>query len=144
MRLTRIAVLLALCLTLVSCGGSSSSSPGTINGTWSGTLTGTATIGGAAVSMNITATFNQTNPPAVDVTNFNLSNSCLRTFNPSATFTTGTFKLHVVDSQQGGFQNTLDLQGSPDGSTITGNWTLTPGASQESCEASGTFKMTKN
>ena len=142
MRLTRITVLMALCLMLVSCGGGSSS-PGTINGNWSGTLTGTATFGGAAVIMNITTTLNQTSPPAVDVTNLNLSNSCLLTFNPSATFSGGAFKLHVVDSQQGGFQNTLDLQGSLDGSTITGNWTLTPGASQERCEASGTFKMTK-
>ena len=142
MRLTRVTVLPALCVMLVSCGGSSG--PGTINGNWSGTLTGTTAFSHTAVSMNITATLNQTNPPNVDVTNFNLSASCLRTFTPSATFSSGVFKLHVVDFQPFPFQNAMDLQGNLDGNTITGSWMLTPGVSQESCEASGTFKMTRS
>jgi hypothetical protein len=144
MRLTGITVVLALCLMLVSCGGGSSGSPGTINGNWSATLTGTTTSSGAAEVLTFTTTLNQTSPPDVDVTNFVLSASCLRTSNPlSSTFSSGAFTLHVVDSQPGAFQNKLDLQGNLNGSTITGNWTLTGGASQETCTASGTFKMTK-
>src|ERR1043166_4841935 len=140
MRLTRVTVLLALCLMLVSCGGGK---PGTINGNWSATLTGT-TLNSVQEVLTFTATLNQTNPPDLDVTNFVLGDSCLRTFNPSATFSSGVFKLHVVDSQPSAFQNALDLQGNLDGNTITGTWMLTPGASQESCEASGTFKMTRS
>ena len=141
MRLTRVTVLLALCLMLVSCG---SSSPGTINGNWSGTLTGATAS--SPVLIKFTVTLNQTSPPDVDATNFIQSapNSCFSNSSTlTSTFSSGAFKLHVVDSQQGAFQNALDLQGNLDGSTITGNWTLTPGVSQESCTSSGTFKMTK-
>jgi hypothetical protein len=143
MKLARITLLLALCLMLVSCGGSSGS-PGTINGNWSATLSGTTLELGTAEVLTFTATLNQTSPPAVDVTNFVLGAPCFSSSNAFSTFSSGAFTLHVVDSQQGGFQNKLDLQGNLDGRTITGNWTLTGGASQESCTASGTFKMTRS
>jgi hypothetical protein len=109
---------------LVSCGGS----PGTINGNWSGTLSGKTMETGAAEVFNITVTLNQTNPPAVDVTNLNIANSCVGT--PSATvsstFTNGVFNLGVVAFPPP-FQNGMSLGGKIDGNTIKGNWTITGG-----------------
>lgn len=40
-------------------------------------------------------------------------------------------------------QNELNLQGNVAGKTITGNWTLTGGASPGCNSGSGTFTMTK-
>jgi hypothetical protein len=129
MRLSRITLLLALCLMLVSCGGGGSSgSPGTINGNWSATLTGTGTSPSVPVTIQFAVTLNQTNPPAVDVKNFiQNSTSCLSTSNTlSSTFSNGAFTLHVA-AFSGAFQNVLDLQGNLNGQTITGNWTFTGG-----------------
>jgi hypothetical protein len=145
MRLTRVTVLLALCLMLVSCGGSSGSGgPGTINGNWTATLSGTGVFPSVPVTIQFTVTLNQTSPPNVDATNFTPPNSCFS--NPSAlssTFSGGAFTLQIL-AFSGAFQNKMNLQGNLDGNTITGNWTFVGGASQESCSASGTFKMTRS
>ena len=144
MRLILVTVVLALCLMLVSCGGGSSGSPGTINGNWSATLTGTGTSPNVPVTIQFTVTLNQTSPPNVDATNFTPPNSCFS--NPSmlsSTFSSGAFTLKIV-AFSGAFANVMNLQGNLDGNTITGNWTFTGGASQQSCSASGTFKMTKS
>ena len=140
MKLTRTTVLLALCLMLVSCGGG----PGNINGNWSGTLSGTITGTSNTESFNITVTLNQTTPPDVTVTNLNIATVCIGSGNNvSSTFTNGAFSLGATASS-GAFQNSISLSGKLDGNTIKGNWTSTGGASQETCTASGTFKMTKN
>jgi len=145
MRLARGIVLLALCLMLASCGGGSGSS-GTINGNWSATLTGTATTSSSPVLIQFTVTLNQTSPPSVDATNFTLSaaNSCFS--NPAtltSTFSNGAFGLNIA-SFSGAFQDVLGITGKIDGSTITGNWTFTGGVSQDFCNSSGTFKMTRS
>ena len=140
MRLTRITVLLALCLMLVSCG---SGSPGTIDGNWSGTLSGTITATGTAEVFNISVTLNQTNPPDVNVTNLNIANSCVGSGTTlSSTFTNGVFNLGIA-AFSGPFQNSMSLGGKLDGNTITGTWTSTGGVSNQTCTSSGTFKMTK-
>lgn len=141
MRLTQVAVLVALCLMLVACGGGNFD---TITGNWAATLSGTGVSPSVPVTIQFTVTLNQTSPPDVDVTNFiQNSTSCLNASNSlSSTFSNGAFALHVA-SAPGPFQNVLDLQGNVDGSAITGNWTFVGGASQESCSASGTFKLTK-
>jgi hypothetical protein len=96
MRLTRITVLLALCLMLVSCVGGHFD---TINGNRIATLSGTATQSGAAEVLKFTVTLNQTSPPDVDATNFTLSTptSCLSDPSTlSSTFSNGTFTMDSV------------------------------------------------
>jgi hypothetical protein len=142
MRLTRITVLLALCLMLVSCGGGHFD---TINGNWTATLSGTATQSGAAEVLKFTVTLNQTSPPGVDATNFTLSTptSCLSDPSTvSSTFSNGAFTMDIVGFP-GVFQNVLKLQGNVNGSALTGSWTFTGGPSESGCDGSGTFKLTK-
>jgi hypothetical protein len=146
MKLARITLLVAFCLLLAACGGSSSGSgsPGTINGNWAATLSGTGVSPSVPVTIQFTVTLNQTSPPAVDATNFTRPNSCFSDPSTlSATFSGGAFTLQIL-AFSGAFQNKLNLQGNLDGNTITGNWTFVGGASQESCSASGTFKMTRS
>ena len=142
MRLTRATILLALCLMLVSCGGGKSG-PFDINGNWAATLSGTGVSPSVPVTIQFTVTLNQTSPPDVNATNFTPPNACFS--NPStltSTFSNGAFTMKIVGFT-GAFANVMNLQGNVDGSSITGNWTFVGGASQESCSASGTFKMTR-
>ncbi len=142
MRLTRVTVPLALCLMLVSCGGGGT--PGTINGNWTATLSGIGLSPSVPVTIQFAVTLNQTSPPDVAATNFTPPNACFS--NPStlsSTFSSGAFTLKIV-AFSGAFANVMNLQGKMDGNTISGNWTFVGGASQESCSASGTFKMTKS
>jgi hypothetical protein len=158
MRLTRTIVPLVFGLMLVSCVGSSTGHSTTINGNWSAALTGTQ-INGVAQTFNFTVTLNQTTPPAVAVTNFNFiaplpNPQCFsNTDTVSSTFSSsgivsgnivGAFTLQVglPATNANPFSNVMNLQGEVNGKTITGNWTATGGASQEFCDASGTFKMT--
>jgi hypothetical protein len=146
MRLTRITALLALWLMLVSCGGGNSD---TINGNW------TATLSGGQV-LKFTVALNQTSPPDVDMTNFNFTTPtpCFDAFHgQSATFTssgivngniTGAFTLGIGTLFPEQPQNELNLQGNVSGKTITGNWTLSGGASTGCNSDSGSFKMTKS
>ena len=146
LKLNRITVLSVLCLMLVACGGGKSD---TINGNW------TATLSGAQV-LKFTVTLNQTAPPDVDMTNFNFTTPtpCFDAFHgQSATFTssgivngniTGPFTLGIGTLIPAQPQNELNLQGNVNGKTITGNWTLTGGATPGCNSDSGAFTMTKN
>lgn len=145
-RSSRIAAFILLGLALVSCGGGSSD---TINGNW------TATLSGAQV-LKFTVTLNQTAPPAVDMTNFKFTTPtpCFDAFHgQSSTFVssgvvngniTGAFTLGIGTLFPAQPQNELNLQGNVNGKTITGNWTLTGGASTGCNSDSGSFTMTKN
>jgi hypothetical protein len=157
MRPIRTIVSVAFCLALAGCGGSSTGHSTTINGNWSATLTGTQ-LNSTPQAYNFTVTLNQTTPPAVAITNFNftapLNPQCFSNADTvSSTFSSsgivsgnivGPFTLQVglPASSVNPFSNVLNLQGEVNGKTITGNWTATGGASQEFCDASGTFQMT--
>lgn len=146
MRLTGITALLALCLMLVSCG---SGSPDTINGNWSATLSG-------AQVLKFTVTLNQTSPPDVEMANFSFTTPtpCFdASHTQSSTFIsngvvdgniTGVFTLGIGTIFPDQAQNELNLQGNVVGKTITGNWTLTGGASTGCNSDSGTFTMIKS
>lgn len=145
-RFAGIAALILLELALVSCGGGNSD---TINGNW------TATLSGAQV-LKFTVTLNQTAPPGVDMTNFNFTTPtpCFdASHTQSSTFVssgvvngniTGAFTLGIGTIFPQQVQNELNLQGNANGKTITGNWTLTGGASTGCNSDSGAFTMTKN
>ncbi len=147
MKQLSIAVLLVVGLTLVACGGGSSSSSNTINGNWTATLTNPD----GSPAFGFTTSLNQSSGTAVTVTNlsFTTSTPC---FSSGGT-ETGSFVLsgNFNGSVTGGFQmtvqsgtpsgNTLTLQGTVNNNAVTGMWTLTGVTS--GCTGSGTFTMTR-
>ncbi len=147
MKQLSIAVLLVVGLTLVACGGGSSSSSNTINGNWTATLTNPD----GSPAFGFTTLLNQSSGTAVTVTNlsFTTSTPC---FSSGGT-ETGSFVLsgNFNGSVTGGFQmtvqsgtpsgNTLTLQGTVNNNAVTGMWTLTGVTS--GCTGSGTFTMTR-
>lgn len=144
--LSGIAAIILLGLALVSCGGGNSD---TINGNW------TATLSGAQV-FKFTVTLNQTSPPDLDMSNFNFTSPtpCFdASHTQSSTFVssgvvngniTGVFTLGIGTVFPAQPQNELNLHGNANGKTITGNWTLTGGASTGCNNDSGAFTMSRN
>ena len=147
MKQLSIAVLLVVGLTLVACGGGSSSSSNTINGNWTATLTNPD----GSPAFGFTTSLNQSSGTAVTVTNlsFTTSTPC---FSSGGT-ETGSFVLsgNFNGSVTGGFQmtvqsgtpsgNTLTLQGTVNNNAVTGTWILT--GVTAGCTGSGNFTMTK-
>jgi hypothetical protein len=142
-----IAMLFAVGLLLVSCGGGNSD---TIDGNWTAALSGAQTL-------NFHTTLNtQTGAADLMVTNleFNPATTCFPTpgSGGSATFTstgvvngniTGAFSMSIGTLFPGPTQNLLVLQGNVNGRTISGTWTLTGGVVTTCTVGSGNFTMTK-
>jgi hypothetical protein len=142
-----IAIVLALGLILVACGGGNSSSSNTMAGNWTATLTNTDGTPAFAFTTSLT----QGNVTVVTGTNlsFTTSTACFTSGgSQTGSFVlsgnvngniTGAFQLTITSGTPSG--NTLVLQGTVNNNTITGTWTLTgltPG-----CTGSGNFTMMK-
>ncbi len=140
-----VAMLLAAVMALVGCGSSSHNS-GNVNGNWTAALQDTNGNPVFAFTTSLTATGNGSQ---VTVSNFNFtSNSC--SFNAStetASFVlsgnfngnvSGSFQLSVASGSPS--NDTLVLNGTVNGGTISGSWSVT---GSTSCAANGTFTMTK-
>ena len=148
MRYFSFAVLLVLGLTLSGCGDSNSST-GTVNGNWSAAL---SNPDGTPAFM-FTTTLNQSsNSSSLTVTNFTFSTTggCFTgqttqsgSFAFSGDFNgnvTGAFSMTISTVSAVPPNDVLTLQGTVNGGTISGNWTLT---GQAGCSGSGTFSMTQ-
>ena len=142
-----IAIVLALGLILVACGGGNSSSANTVAGNWTATLTNTDGTPAFAFTTSLTQ-----GSGTVVVTGTNLSfttsTACFTSggsqtgsFVLSGNFNgsiTGAFQLTITSGTPSG--NTLTLQGTVNNNTVTGTWTLT---GTGGCTGSGNFTMTK-
>jgi hypothetical protein len=138
-----VTILILVSLALVGCG-SNSSNPANINGTWNATLLDS----GNNPSFTFGTSLRVNGDGSVTITNLSL-NSNMACFGNAGT-ATGSFTLSgnfsgqvhgsfgmTVPSNPSG--NTLALNGTAAGNTISGTWTLTgPG-----CTGSGTFTMNK-
>ena len=141
--------LLAACAILVGCGGSNSVNPATINGNWNASLTEANNQAYGTLGLSMVTNSDGT----LTVTNLKINNAPSPCFDGGATATgsftlsgnfngnvTGTFGL-VVKSE-GSATDTLTLNGSASGNTITGTWTLNgqfPGCTS----GNGSFTMTR-
>jgi hypothetical protein len=149
MKRFRVPVFL-LCLTLAAASlvgcGTSSANPANINGNWNATLTnsGNQTLFQFGTSLVVNG------DGSLGVSNFTFtSNSaCFESAETeSGSFTlngnfngqvSGTFGFTMQSSSPSG--NTLALNGTANGNTISGSWQLTGSAG---CAGNGTFIMTK-
>ena len=141
------AALLGLTLVLYGCGSSSSNNGGNINGNWTAVLNNTNNT----PEFNLTTTFTQMNGSEVSVTNlkFNTATPCFvsgetgsASFVLSGNFNgsvTGAFQFTVKSENPSG--DTLTMQGTANGNTITGMWTLVGISS--GCTGNGKFVVTK-
>lgn len=141
-----VIALLALGLTMAGCGSSSNnSSSGNINGTWSANLINTD----GTTAFGFSTNFTQASGNSVTVTNltFNSPSPCFAsTTTGTGTFglggnsngtVTGTFGM-TVTTMYPAMNNVLTLQGTVNGKTITGTWTLT---GLSGCTGNGTFTI---
>lgn len=139
------AVLLAVGLTLVSCGSNNSSNPANINGTWNATLTGTNnstmfTFGTSLVvngdgSLSVSNfTFTSNSPCFVSGETATGSFTLSGNFNGNVN---GTFGFVVKSGTPAG--NTITLSGTATGNTISGTWSI----NGTGCTGNGQFTMTK-
>jgi hypothetical protein len=143
MKYFAVALLLFVGLTLAGCGSNSNS--GNINGTWNATLIDStnATIFSFGTSLMV----NGDGSLAISNFKFTSNSPCLATASSeSGSFTLsgnfngsvkGSFGFNVQSATPAGA--TLALNGTANGNTITGTWTLT-GAG---CSGTGSFTMTK-
>ena len=140
-----VVMLFAVGMALTGCGSSSHDS-GNVNGNWTAALQDANGVPVFAFTTNLTATGNGSQ---VTVSNFNFtSNSCSFTaatetasFVLSGNFNgkvSGSFQLSLASGSPS--NDTLVLNGTVNGGTITGSWGIT---GTTSCAANGTFTMTK-
>jgi hypothetical protein len=138
-----IAMVMAVGLILVACGGGNSSGSNNVTGNWTATLTGTQ-------DLTFTTSL-QSNGSSVTGTNLSFTSStpCFTSggsqtgsFVLSGNFNgniTGTFQLTITSGTPPG--NTLTLQqGMVSNNTISGTWTLT---GTGGCTGAGTFTLTR-
>lgn len=139
-----VAVILLVGLALIGCG-SDSSKPSNVNGTWNATLVGgnNNTVFQFGTSMTVNG------DGSLSISNFSFTTNspCFSSETESGSFTlignlngnvNGKFGMTIQSDSPSG--NTLALDGTVNGNTITGTWTLT---GSSSCTGSGTFTMTK-
>ena len=141
-----IVFVLMLGMLLVGCGNSNVT-PGNINGTWSAVLTST---GGGATLFNFVTALTVNSDGSLSVVNFtfNSSDPCFVSGDTeSGSFTlSGDFNGHVTGKFHFIVQSTvpvgsvLTLDGTANGKSITGTWTLTGGTG---CAGNGNFTMTQ-
>ena len=143
-----IAVVMAVGLILLACGGGSSSTSNTVTGNWTATLTNSDGTPAFAFTTSLT----QSNGTAT-VTGTNLSfttstpcftsgGSQTGSFVLSGNFNgniSGAFQLTITSGTPSG--NTLVLQGTVNNNTITGTWNLT--GSTQGCTGNGTFTLNR-
>ena len=134
-----------ICVALIGCG-SNNSDKSDINGTWNATLTS----GGNSTVFAFGTSLRQNSDGSLSVTNFNFTTNspCFvsgetetGSFAVSGDFNgkvNGTFGMNVQSGDPIG--NTLALNGTANGNTISGTWTLTGSGG---CTGNGTFTMTK-
>lgn len=139
------AILLVFGLALVGCG-TNSNNPANINGTWNATLlsnnNSTTFAFGTSLSVNTDGSV------AISNFKFTTNSPCFvsgetetGSFTLSGNFSgqvNGSFGMTVKSGSPSG--NTLTLNGTANGNTIAGTWTLT---GSSGCTGSGTFSMTK-
>lgn len=140
-----VAVLLLVSLTVIGCGYSNRNA-GSINGTWNATLLSN----GNSTNFNFGTSLTETGNGSITFVNFNFTSSspCFAngetetgSFTLSGNYNgqvNGTFGMTIQAS--GSAPNTLVLNGTAAGNTISGNWTL---AGSPGCTGSGTFVMTR-
>lgn len=143
MKYFAVALLLAIGLTLAGCG--SNSNPANINGNWNATLidSSSATIFSFGTSLIV----NGDGSLAISNFKFTSKSPCFATassesgsFTLSGTFNgnvTGSFGFTAQSASPAG--SMLSLNGTANGNTVTGTWTLTG----TGCSGNGTFTMTK-
>src|ERR1700680_144904 len=143
-----IAMVMAVGLILLACGGGSSSTSNTVTGNWTATLTNSDGTPAFAFTTSLT----QSNGTAT-VTGTNLSfttstpcftsgGSQTGSFVLSGNFNgniTGAFQLTITSGTPSG--NTLVLQGTVNNNTVTGTWNLT--GSTQGCTGNGTFTLNR-
>jgi hypothetical protein len=142
---TGLAILLTLMLLLAGCGNGSNG--GTINGSWTAALTNT----NGSEAFAFTTDFTQSSGNSLNIVNFSFttSGSCFS----SPTTETGSFVLSgdFNGKVTGQFQftistmfplqnNVLTMQGTANGNTISGTWTLT---GSTGCTGNGNFTMNR-
>ena len=145
MRTSSLIALLLLGLSMTGCGSNSSGS-GNMNGSWAATLTNTD----GSTAYAFTTTFTQGSAGALTVTNFTFTSTgpCFATYPISETGSfglsdnsgnvMGTFGMTITTLFPGATNNVLTLQGTVNGPTISGMWTLT---GVTGCTGNGTFTM---
>lgn len=142
MKYWTVAMLLAVAMTLVGCG-STSGNPANINGTWNATLIDTSSQ--TLFTLGTSLVVNGDGTLSISNFRFTSNEPCF----PSASTESGSFTLSgnfngnvtgsfgfVVNSTSG---NTLTLNGTATGNTISGSWSL----GGTGCTGTGTFKMVK-
>jgi hypothetical protein len=134
-----LAILILLGLLTTGCGSSNSNSSN-VNGTWTANLTNPDGSHAFAFTTDLT----QQSGGTLTITNlsFTTNSSCFSgtttqtgSFGLSGNFNgnvTGTFGMKISST---GTNNQLSLQGTVNGSTITGTWTLTGSG----CSGNGSF-----
>jgi predicted lipoprotein with Yx(FWY)xxD motif len=137
-------VFLAMGLAMAGCGYGGPGS-GNINGSWTASLTNAD----GSIAYQFSATFTQDTDGALGVSNFTFTSAgpCFASDQTSETGTfnfmgnlngkvTGSFGLTVTPMFPGATNSVLTLNGTVNGNTISGIWTLGGGAG---CRGSGTF-----
>jgi hypothetical protein len=148
MRRLGIALLTAVSLFFVGCGGGNSApGSGNINGNWTAMLSDTSTT----PIFTFTTSFHQSGGTDVAVTNFTFTTSspCFvsggtetASFVLSGNFSgdvSGAFALHIQSETPSG--NVLALQGTVRNNTISGTWTLSGVTS--GCTGNGNFTLNR-
>jgi hypothetical protein len=148
MRRLGIALLTAVSLFFVGCGGGNSApGSGNINGNWTAMLSDT----GNTPVFTFTTSLRQSGGNDVTVTNFTFTNSspCFvsggtetASFVLSGNFigdVSGSFELHIQSETPSG--NQLALEGTVKNNTISGTWSLSGVTS--GCTGNGNFKINR-
>jgi hypothetical protein len=139
-----LAILMVATLAIAGCGSGSHS--GNVDGNWTAALTDANGTPVFAFGTTLTATGNGS---TVTVSNFNFtSDACsLTVTSETASFVLsgnfngsvkGSFALNLLSGSPN--NNTLTLNGTVNGGTISGTWTL---SGTTSCATNGNFTMTK-
>jgi hypothetical protein len=149
MRKLAIFGLLALSLTVLGCGSSSTTTAQTTtSGFWQAQLTGGA---GEASALDFVTNFTVNGDGSLAVSSFSFftTQTCFvsgetesgtaNVTTNSSNVVTGSVSFVVTSGNPAG--NTLTLTGTENGNTITGSWTLTGGSG---CTGGGSFTMTKS
>jgi hypothetical protein len=148
MRRLGIALLTAVSLFFVGCGGGNSApGPGNINGNWTAMLSDT----GTTPVFTFTTSFRQSGGTDVTVTNFTFTSSspCFvsggtetASFVLAGNFSgdvTGSFQLKIQSETPSG--NLLTLEGMAKNNTISGTWMLSGVTS--GCTGNGNFTLNR-
>lgn len=130
-------------------GCSNGSNSGNINGNWNASLMNTD----GSQAFGFTTTFTEASNGGVDVTHFSFTTSG-NCFANEQTTQTGTFSLSgnfqgnvtgsfgmTVSTTGGTTANSLKLQGTVNGGTVAGTWTL---SGSSGCAGNGTFTMNRS